>query len=69
MIFQDYHLAKRYYDLAAETSAEAHVPVALALINLNLQYYYDSFLKVHACRVNKYSLTHSLIHIRVSSRS
>lgn len=44
---QDYHLAKRYYDMAAETSGEAHVPVVLALIKLNLLYYYDSYLQVH----------------------
>ena len=31
---QDIHLAKRFYDLAAETSADAKVPVALALAKL-----------------------------------
>jgi len=31
---QDFHLAKRYYDKADETSAEAHVPVSLALAEL-----------------------------------
>lgn len=46
MFFQDYHLAKRYYDLAAETSGEAHVPVVLALMRLDLQYYYDSYVEV-----------------------
>jgi SEL1 protein len=38
---KDYHLAKRYYDLAAETSGEANVPVTLALMNLNVLYYFD----------------------------
>ncbi|CAI8042532.1 Protein sel-1 homolog 1 [Geodia barretti] len=38
---KDYHLAKRYYDLAAETSGEANVPVTLALLNLNVLYYFD----------------------------
>ncbi|XP_067144721.1 protein sel-1 homolog 1-like isoform X1 [Centruroides vittatus] len=35
---QDIHLAKRYYDMAAETSADAQVPVALALTKLGILY-------------------------------
>lgn len=31
---KDWHLAKRMYDLAAETSADAKIPVALALLKL-----------------------------------
>ena len=54
---QDYHLAKRHYDLALITNTEEYVPVALALVrlhakslwyafvggpdNLNLWHYYD----------------------------
>jgi hypothetical protein len=34
--FQDIHLAKRCYDMAAETNADATVPVALALMKLTL---------------------------------
>jgi hypothetical protein len=34
--FQDIHLAKRCYDMAAETNADAKVPVALALMKLSL---------------------------------
>uniref|UniRef100_A0A1A9V2Y8 Proteasomal ATPase second OB domain-containing protein n=1 Tax=Glossina austeni TaxID=7395 RepID=A0A1A9V2Y8_GLOAU len=33
---QDCHLAKRLYDLAAETNADAKIPVALALIKLQI---------------------------------
>ncbi|KAK9497824.1 hypothetical protein O3M35_003743 [Rhynocoris fuscipes] len=33
---QDVHLAKRCYDMAAEASADAKIPVALALIKLNI---------------------------------
>jgi SEL1 protein len=33
---QDIHLAKRFYDMAAETSADAKVPVALALTKLGV---------------------------------
>ena len=31
---RDIHLAKRFYDLAAETSVDAKIPVALALAKL-----------------------------------
>ena len=31
---KDIHLAKRFYDMAAETSADAQVPVTLALAKL-----------------------------------
>ena len=31
---RDIHLAKRFYDMAAETSVDAKVPVALALAKL-----------------------------------
>lgn len=39
---RDVHLAKRCYDLAAETSADARVPVALALIKLHVLFSMDS---------------------------
>lgn len=45
-LLQDYHLAKRYYDLAAETSAEAVVPASLALLKLNLMYEVDHYKEV-----------------------
>lgn len=35
---KDMHLAKRCYDLAAETSVDAKVPVALALLKLNVMF-------------------------------
>ncbi|XP_076259356.1 HMG-coA reductase degradation 3 isoform X2 [Rhynchophorus ferrugineus] len=35
---KDIHLAKRCYDMAADTSGEAKVPVALALLKLNLMF-------------------------------
>lgn len=37
-IKQDIHLAKRFYDMAAEASADAQVPVFLALCKLGLVY-------------------------------
>ncbi|KAL3286272.1 hypothetical protein HHI36_000781 [Cryptolaemus montrouzieri] len=39
---RDMHLAKRLYDLAAETSSDAKVPVALALLKLNLLFSVES---------------------------
>merc|ERR1719367_1597354 len=39
---QDIHLAKRFYDMAAETSADAKVPVALALAKLSLVFAINS---------------------------
>lgn len=39
---RDVHLAKRCYDLAAETSPDARVPVALALIKLHVMFSIDS---------------------------
>ncbi|CZR54843.1 related to HRD3-involved in degradation of Hmg2p [Phialocephala subalpina] len=34
---QDFHLAKRYYDLALETNEEAYLPVTLSLFKLRLR--------------------------------
>ena len=46
---QDIHLAKRFYDMAAEASADAKVPVTLALAKLalifGLRYLTDSSWK------------------------
>ncbi|XP_059618669.1 protein sel-1 homolog 1 [Phlebotomus argentipes] len=39
---RDWHLAKRCYDLAAETSNDAKVPVALALLKLQLLFKWES---------------------------
>lgn len=39
---KDIHLAKRFYDLAAETNADAKIPVALALMKLQFIYKYES---------------------------
>lgn len=33
---KDWHLSKRYYDMAAITSTDAKVPVALALFKLSI---------------------------------
>jgi len=44
-VTRDLHLAKRFYDLAAETASEAFVPVALALFKLRLLFLYDYFFE------------------------
>ncbi|KNG81219.1 ubiquitin-protein ligase Sel1/Ubx2 [Aspergillus nomiae NRRL 13137] len=38
---QDFHMAKRYYDLALETSTEAYLPVKLSLLKLRLRSYWN----------------------------
>lgn len=38
---QDFHLAKRYYDLAAMTNVEASLPVALSLMKLRIRSFYN----------------------------
>ncbi|KAK0131805.1 Protein sel-1 1 [Merluccius polli] len=60
-IKQDIHLAKRFYDMAAEASPDAQVPVFLALCKLGLvyalQYMHDlnskEIIEVLAWRVNE----------------
>jgi SEL1 protein len=42
---KDMHLAKRFYDMASETSSEAYVPVALALFKLNIFFYLEGTFK------------------------
>lgn len=39
---QDFHLAKRYYDQALETSLDAYFPVTLALVSLHLRSLYHT---------------------------
>lgn len=41
-VHQDFHMAKRYYDLALETNAEAYLPVKLSLIRLRMRSYWNS---------------------------
>mmetsp|Transcript_23138 Transcript_23138/g.37160 ORF Transcript_23138/g.37160 Transcript_23138/m.37160 type:complete len:721 (+) Transcript_23138:198-2360(+) len=41
----DLHLAKRFYDLALESSPDAYVPVQLALLGLQLHQFYLDFVK------------------------
>lgn len=42
---RDMHLAKRFYDMASETSSEAYVPVILALFKLNILFLLEDMLK------------------------
>lgn len=39
---KDFHMAKRYYDLALETNAEAYLPVKLSLLKLRARSYWNS---------------------------
>ncbi|KAK6340325.1 ERAD-associated protein [Orbilia blumenaviensis] len=39
---QDYHLAKRYYDQALETNAEAYLPVTMSLVKLRARSFWNT---------------------------
>lgn len=54
---KDWHLAKRCYDLAAETSVDAKVPVALALLKLSFMFKLESFKNV--CKISTDQHTHA----------
>lgn len=41
-VVQDFHMAKRYYDLALEMNKEAYLPVTLALMKLRLRSWWNS---------------------------
>jgi SEL1 protein len=43
-VSQDFHLAKRYYDLSLETNAEAYLPVTLSLVKLHLRSLYKAIM-------------------------
>lgn len=43
---RDLHLAKRYYDMAAETSTDSFVPVTLSLMKLRMEFAMDYLLAV-----------------------
>ncbi|CAF4188787.1 unnamed protein product, partial [Adineta steineri] len=38
---KDIHLAKRFYDMAAETSADAHLPVSIVLLKLHFELFWE----------------------------
>lgn len=40
-VAQDFHMAKRYYDLALETNTEAYLPVKLSLLKLRARGYWN----------------------------
>ncbi|CAF4107065.1 unnamed protein product [Rotaria magnacalcarata] len=41
---RDIHLAKRFYDMAAETSADAYLPVSIVLFKLHLELLLEKFI-------------------------
>lgn len=43
-VSQDFHLAKRYYDLSLETNTEAYLPVTLSLVKLHLRSLYKAVM-------------------------
>lgn len=55
---QDFHLAKRYYDMAALTNSEAQLPVQLALIKLRIRSFYNKIThgKVNSIGTDDYAV-------------
>eukprot|EP00003_Mantamonas_plastica_P016206 TRINITY_DN270_c0_g1_i3.p1 TRINITY_DN270_c0_g1~~TRINITY_DN270_c0_g1_i3.p1 ORF type:complete len:968 (+),score=309.40 TRINITY_DN270_c0_g1_i3:11-2914(+) len=45
-ISQDFHLAKRYYDMVAESSSSGFLPARLAMIGLGLQFLHEKYDEV-----------------------
>ena len=43
-VTQDFHLAKRYYDLSLETNPEAYLPVTMSLIKLHMRSLYRAVI-------------------------
>ena len=43
-VSQDFHLAKRYYDLSFETNSEAYLPVMLSLFKLHIRSLYQAVI-------------------------
>ncbi|KAI5479884.1 ubiquitin-protein ligase Sel1/Ubx2 [Pseudohyphozyma bogoriensis] len=41
-VAKDYHLAKRYYDMALETSLDAYLPATLSLVSLYARSFYNA---------------------------
>jgi len=58
---QDIHLAKRFYDMAADTSIDAKVPVMMALSRLNI-YFFIEYLKDVSLYVDLASHHSAFIH-------
>lgn len=56
--FQDIHLARRLYDMAAESSPDAHIPVFFALIKLETVHFLQDvlFLNVSLASIGLKSL-------------
>lgn len=57
---QDIHLAKRFYDMAAEASPDAQVPVFLALCKLGLIYALQYLQDLNVSRIFQWGSTLNL---------
>ncbi|CAF1549928.1 unnamed protein product [Rotaria sp. Silwood1] len=56
---RDIHLAKRFYDMAAETSADAYLPVSIVLFKLNLQLFWEKLTSIFFSSSSTESMTTS----------
>lgn len=62
---KDWHLAKRCYDLAAETSVDAKVPVALALLKLSLMFKMESIRDVCLTYISQTVICYTFISFHI----
>jgi SEL1 protein len=60
---QDFHMAKRYYDLALETNQEAYLPVKLSLIKLRIRHFWNRITNGNVNPIQDEKGKHSLVHV------
>ena len=63
--FQDIHLAKRFYDMAAQTSTDAQAPVSLALMKLGVFFMWEwvQEVKVRICLYSHINVLVNWFHL------
>jgi SEL1 protein len=58
---QDFHMAKRYYDLALDTNQEAYLPVKLSLVKLRIRHFWNRITNGNAKPIQDEKGKHSLM--------
>ncbi|KAJ5682693.1 hypothetical protein N7462_005858 [Penicillium macrosclerotiorum] len=62
-VAQDFHMAKRYYDLALETNSEAYLPVKLSLLKLRARGYWNRITNGNINPIRDDEGNYYLLHI------
>ncbi|KAK4058132.1 ERAD-associated protein [Microbotryomycetes sp. JL221] len=68
-VAQDFHLAKRYYDQALETSADAYFPASLSLVSLYIRALYHAVTASPGDDVKAVSLLSDLVAPRTAEEN